>query len=85
MKPLNDIPREIQPLVDALKQLPEVQQDKVAQPLYNLIRDLSRRARIRSLIQLGLGQLRLDVQYMKFDLEATRRERDDYRRQLGTT
>jgi hypothetical protein len=29
-----------------------------------------------------LGQLRLDMKYLVFDLEATRRERDDYRRQV---
>jgi hypothetical protein len=29
-----------------------------------------------------LSQLRLDMKYLMFDLEATRRERDDYKRQL---
>jgi len=34
------------------------------------------------LIQEALGQLRLDMKYLMFDLEATRRERDEYRAQL---
>ena len=40
-----------------------------------------RRRRILTLVQDALGQLRLDMKYLMFDLEATRRERDEYRRQ----
>jgi hypothetical protein len=39
-----------------------------------------RRRRILSLVQDALGQLRLDMKYLAFDLEATRRERDELRR-----
>ena len=42
----------------------------------------TRRRRILGLVQDALSQLRLDMKYLMFDLEATRRERDDYRRQL---
>ena len=42
-----------------------------------------RRRRILSLVQDALGQLRLDMKYLMFDLEATRRERDEYRRKLA--
>ena len=35
-----------------------------------------RRSRILSLVQEALQQLRLDMKYVLFDLEATRRERD---------
>lgn len=41
-----------------------------------------RRVRILKLLQEALSQLRLDVKYLIFDLEATRRERDLYREQL---
>jgi hypothetical protein len=41
-----------------------------------------RRRKILSLVQDALGQLRLDMKYLMFDLEATRRERDDYKRQI---
>ena len=44
-----------------------------------------RRRRILSLVQDALGQLRLDMKYLTFDLEATRRERDDYRQKLEGT
>ena len=35
-----------------------------------------RRRRILNLVQEALSQLRLDMKYLVFDLEATRRERD---------
>jgi hypothetical protein len=41
-----------------------------------------RRRRILSLVQEALAQLRLDVKYMIFDLETTRRERDQLQEQL---
>lgn len=84
MKKFKEIPDEAQPLVDALMELPEDQQNKLAKPLYNLIRDLGRRKRIISLFRDAIGQLRLDMNYLMFDLEVTRRERDEYQRQLGT-
>ncbi len=41
-----------------------------------------RRRRILTLVQEALSQLRLDMKYLVFDLEATRRERDAYRQLL---
>jgi hypothetical protein len=35
-----------------------------------------RRRKILGLIKTAIGQLRLDMKYIQFDLEATRRERD---------
>jgi len=42
----------------------------------------ARRTRILGLVQEALSQLRLDMKYLIFDLEATRRERDSYKEQL---
>jgi len=42
-----------------------------------------RRTKILTLIQDALGQLRLDMKYLVFDLEATRRERDNYKQRCG--
>jgi len=36
-----------------------------------------------TLVQEALSQLRLDMKYLVFDLEATRRERDAYRSKPG--
>ena len=48
--------------------------------------NIDRRRRILNFIQEALSQLRLDMKYLMFDLEATRRERDEYRSKLeGST
>lgn len=39
----------------------------------------NRRTRILSAVQEAMSQLRLDMKYLIFDLEATRRERDALR------
>ncbi len=41
-----------------------------------------RRRRILNLVQEALSQLRLDVKYLMFDLEITRRERDELQAQI---
>ncbi len=43
----------------------------------------ARRKVILQLIQAALGQLRLDVTYLSFDLQATRQERDALKAKLG--
>ena len=47
--------------------------------------NIDRRRRILNFIQEALSQLRLDMKYLMFDLEATRRERDEYREKLEET
>lgn len=41
-----------------------------------------RRRRILNLVQEALAQLRLDVKYLMFDLEITRKERDELQAQM---
>lgn len=43
-----------------------------------------RRRRVLVFIQEALSQLRLDMKYLMFDLDATRRERDEYKKQLDS-
>jgi hypothetical protein len=43
---------------------------------------LERRQRMLGYVQESLNQMSLDLKYLIFDLEATRRERDTYRRML---
>ena len=50
-----------------------------------VVESTRRRRRILNLVQDALSQLRLDMKYLVFDLEATRRERDAYRRELEGT
>jgi hypothetical protein len=77
-----EIPAEIAELVAAIHQLPIEAQHLVACPLERVVESTKRRRRILNLVQDALSQLRLDMKYLMFDLEATRRERDDFRRQL---
>lgn len=78
----DDIPREILDLATAVHELPREHRE-VLEPVMNRVLDSTkRRRRILSLVQDALSQLRLDMKYLAFDLEATRRERDDYRRQV---
>jgi hypothetical protein len=50
-----------------------------------VLESTKRRRRILGLVQDALSQLRLDMKYLMFDLEATRRERDELRRKTEET
>jgi hypothetical protein len=84
-EPAEELPQEIVELARALKALPAEHRHSL-DPLFNQVMDCARRRRrILSLVQDALGQLRLDMKYLLFDLEATRRERDEYRRKAEGT
>ncbi len=78
----DDMPKEMLELIDAVRALPEEHRGKIEPIVAQVIETSHRRRRILHLVQDALSQLRLDMKYLMFDLEATRRERDDYRRQL---
>ncbi len=78
----DDIPQEITDLAAVIAQLPPEHRQKIEPTMTRVIDSTKRRRRILSLVQDALSQLRLDMKYLAFDLEATRRERDDYRRKL---
>ncbi len=75
-----EIPAEVAELAAAIAELPAEYRGKVAPALQRVVDSTKRRRRILSLVQDALSQLRLDMKYLVFDLEATRRERDEYRR-----
>ena len=77
-----DIPREMADLAAAVGRLPNEHREAIEPLLVRVLDGTRRRRRILSLVQDALSQLRLDMKYLAFDLEATRRERDDYRRKL---
>ena len=82
----DDIPRELLDLADAIRSLPGEYRQGIEPFLGRVIDSNRRRRRILNLVQDALSQLRLDMKYLAFDLEATRRERDEFRRKLeGTT
>ncbi|MCG8449521.1 MAG: transcriptional regulator [Pirellulales bacterium] len=76
------VPADLQKLAGALNSLPDQYAAELAPLVDAVIESTKRRRRILTLVQEALGQLRLDMKYLMFDLEATRRERDEYRLKL---
>ena len=70
------LPQELLDLIIAVNKLPAEEKVKIDGPLQRVIEGTRRRKRILGLVQEALSQLRLDMKYLMFDLEATRRERD---------
>ena len=78
----DQIPADLQKLAVALNAIPDSYAAQLAPLVDAVIESTKRRRRILTLVQDALSQLRLDMKYLMFDLEATRRERDDYRLKL---
>ena len=72
----DETPIELQELTKAIESLPARYRDAVTPSLQRVVECSTRRRRILNLVQEALAQLRLDMKYLIFDLEATRRERD---------
>lgn len=77
-----DIPREVLDLAEAINALPSDHRQALEPFLTRVIDSNRRRRRILNLVQDALSQLRLDMKYLAFDLEATRRERDEFQQKL---
>ena len=73
------LPIDLNDLISAVANLPEEHRKTLQQPLNRVVEYTKRRRRILNLIQEALSQLRMDMKYLMFDLEATRRERDAYK------
>lgn len=77
-----ELPADLNRLVGAVQALPEEFRHDILPALDRVVESTKRRRRILTLVQDALSQLRLDMKYLMFDLEATRRERDEYRDRL---
>ena len=77
------LPNDIVDLETAVAQLPAEHRAKIVPLMNRVVESTWRRRRILSLVQEALGQLRLDMKYLMFDLEATRRERDALQRDMN--
>ena len=78
----DQLPMDLNDLIAAVQRLPEKHRQELEQPLNRVVEYTRRRRRILNLIQEALSQLRMDMKYLMFDLEATRRERDAYKNSL---
>ncbi len=77
-----DLPADLVQLIAAVGDLPAEHARALSPLLDRVVESTGRRRRILSLVQDALGQLRLDMKYLMFDLEATRRERDEAQKRL---
>jgi len=78
----DQLPADFVRLQAAIAALPGPYRESIEPLLDRVTESTKRRRRILTLVQDALAQLRLDMKYLMFDLEATRRERDDYRQKL---
>ena len=81
-KPTDKLPQDLNEMIAKIQSLPAEYRDELEPTLERVVEFTRRRRRIMSLIQEALSQLRLDMKYLVFDLESTRRERDEYRNSL---
>jgi len=79
---VNDTPSELVDLLKVIEMLPPAQRLTIQPAFQRVVESTNRRRKILQLVQDSIGQLRLDMKYLVFDLEATRRERDAYQRQI---
>lgn len=77
-----ELPQDVEALGAAISRLPVEHRQELEVVFARVVESTKRRRRILSLVQDALSQLRLDMKYLVFDLEATRRERDDFRRKV---
>jgi hypothetical protein len=81
-----ELPHDLIELKAAIETLSVDLRYKIEPILSRVIDSTKRRRKIMNLVQDALSQLRLDMKYLLFDLEATRRERDEYKKIVeGTT
>lgn len=79
---LRNVPQELIDLGRAIAELPVEISPRLADAYDRVVQGVQRRKRILRMIQDSISQLRLDVKYLVFDLEMTRRERDELRERV---
>lgn len=77
-----DLPIELAELGELLREMPPEEHQDVLDSYNRVAESVLRRRRILGLVQEALSQLRLDVKYLMFDLEMTRRERDELKSRI---
>ncbi len=78
----DELPREFLELGRQIASLAGPRPPELDIAYQRVLESVRRRRRILSLVQEALSQLRLDIKYLMFDLEVTRKERDELKQQL---
>jgi len=77
-----ELPREVIELGRKIAALP-LQYSQDLESAYSQVVDcVHRRRRLLALVQEALAELRLDIKYLMFDIDVTRKERDQLKSQL---
>jgi len=71
------IPKPLRILLDKISELPDEHRLALSDAAEKATEDTMRRHSLMYKIQAAMGDLRVQVKYLIFDLEATRRERDE--------
>lgn len=74
---MNTLPKDILDLQKAALDLPPQWRRHLLPAMDNLVEATMRRRRVLGVVQTKLDDIRLNMKYLMFDLEATRRERDE--------
>ncbi len=73
----DELPNELVELARRIAALPPEYQPALEKPFGQVVESVRRRRRILGIVQEALSQLRLDIKYLMFDLDMTKRERDE--------
>jgi nitric oxide reductase activation protein len=77
-----ELPREVLELGKQIAKLPPQASQGIEAAYSQVVECVHRRRRLFALVQDALAELRLDIKYLMFDLDATRKERDQLKSQL---
>lgn len=78
----DELPVELVELGQRIQKQPSEIRAELDHSFDRVVDSIRRRRRILSLVQEALSQLRLDIKYLMFDLEMTKRERDALQAEL---
>ncbi|MCH2401269.1 MAG: transcriptional regulator [Pirellulales bacterium] len=73
---IEELPKDLLELGTLINELPLALRQQLESSYTRVVESTRRRRRILTLVQEALGQLRLDMKYLTFDLDAPRNERD---------
>ena len=76
------LPSELVELGNLINKIGSDERGELSVAFERVAESVRRRRRILNLVQEALAQLRLDVKYLMFDLEITRKERDELQAQM---
>jgi nitric oxide reductase activation protein len=76
------LPAEMVELIERIQAQPPEVRAELEPLMENVLEQVRFRSRILTVARDGLERLRLDLELARFDLDATRREREDLRRLL---